>query len=291
MEQVATSRDGVRIAYEPVGAGDGEPMLLIMGLGMQMISWPDGFCAELVARGFAPARFDNRDVGRSSHFPEGGTPSLLGILTRPRSVAAYRLADMATDAVSVLAALGWDSAHVVGVSLGGMIAQTLAMRYPHRVRSLVSMMSTPSVRIGRPTLAALAALASPRLDDREAAGQRMVDVFRVIGGPYYPPDEQWLRDTGRRAYDRCFDPAGVRRQLAAAHAAGDRRPGLAAVRAPTLVLHGLSDPLVRPSGGRATAAAVPGARLVTYPRIGHSLPEGLWATIADEIARTAAVAR
>jgi pimeloyl-ACP methyl ester carboxylesterase len=291
VEAVANSRDGVRIAYERIGPGDGEPVLLIMGLGMQMISWPDGFCAELVARGFTPARFDNRDVGCSSHFPEGGTPSLLGILTRPRKVAAYRLRDMATDAVSVLAALGWESAHMVGVSLGGMIAQTLAMTYPHRVRSLTSMMSTPSVRIGRPSLAALAALSSPRVDDRDAAGQRMVEVFRVIGGRRYPPDEQWLRDAGRRAYDRSFDPAGVRRQLAAVYASGDRRPGLAAVRVPTLVLHGEADPLVRPSGGRATAAAVPGARLVTYPGMGHSLPHELWATFADEIARTAAAAR
>jgi pimeloyl-ACP methyl ester carboxylesterase len=284
------SHDGVDVAYERIAGTEGRPLLLIMGLGMQMISWPDDFCAELGRRGFAVARFDNRDVGLSTHFHRGGAPTLLGTMVQPHRVATYRLADMADDAVAVMDVLGWDSAHVVGASMGGMIAQMMAIRYPARVRTLTSIMSTPSPRIGRPRLAALAALYTPRVDDRDAAGERMVAVFRTIGSRVYPLDEDWLREVGRRAYDRCHDPAGARRQLAAIQASGDRRAGLAQVRVPTLVLHGEADPLVRLAGGRATAAAVPGARLVTYPGMGHNLPSALWPNMIDEIDRVAAVA-
>jgi pimeloyl-ACP methyl ester carboxylesterase len=279
---------GVTVAYERMpGSGD-RPLLLIMGLGMQMIFWPDDLCAALAERGFAVARFDNRDVGLSTHFHDAGAPTLLRILTRARAAASYLLDDMAADAVAVLDALGWDSAHVVGASMGGMIAQTTAIRYPSRVRSLTSIMSTPSTRIGRPRLAALAALSARRVDDRDAAAERLVSVFRVIGSPGYPMDEEWMRDVGRRAYDRSHDPAGVQRQLAAIYGSPDRRPGLAGARVPTLVLHGEADPLVRVAGGRATAAAAPGARLVTYPGMGHSLPPQLWPRFVDEIDRIAA---
>ncbi len=284
----STNHRGVDLVYERLGAENGQPLLLIMGLGMQMIFWPDDFCAALARRGFTLARFDNRDTGLSSHFHDAGAPSLLEILTRPAAAAAYRLDDMATDTVAVLDALGWDSAHVVGVSMGGMIAQTVAIRHPERVRSLTSIMSTPSPRIGRPRWAALGALASRPVADREAAGQRMVDTFRIIGSPRYPLEEDWLRDVGRRAFDRCHDPAGMRRQLAAVQASGDRRRLLTGVRVPTLVLHGEADPLVRPAGGRATAAAVPGARLVTYPGMGHNLPRELWPRMIDEIHRITA---
>jgi pimeloyl-ACP methyl ester carboxylesterase len=283
----AVTDEGVRIAYERTGSGAGEPLLLVMGLGMQMIAWPRPFCDLLGARGFDVVRFDNRDTGCSSHFPAAGTPSLARLLLRPASVAAYSLTDMAGDAFGLMDTLGWDSAHVVGASLGGMIAQTMAITRPDRVRSLTSMMSTPSVRVGRPRLAALAALASPHVDDRERAGERSVKVFRVIGTGAYPLDEDAVREGGRLAYDRNFDPGGARRQLAAAAAAADRRPALARVRVPTLVLHGEADPLVRVSGGRATAAAVPGARLVTYPGMAHAMPPALWPSIVGEIARVA----
>ena len=280
----------VDIAYERFGADGDDPLLLVMGLGMQMISWPDDFCAALADRGFAVARFDNRDVGQSTHFTARGAPSVARILARPRDAAPYLLDDMAADGVAVLDALGWPSAHVVGVSLGGMIAQTVAIRHPHRVRSLTSMMSTPSPRIGRPRLGALAVLAGRPVRSREEAARRMVRVFRVIGSPAYPHDEAWLRDTGRRAFERGQDPLGARRQLAAILASGDRRAGLAGVRVPTLVLHGDADPLVRPSGGRATAAAVPGARLVVYPGLGHDLPAALWRPFIDQISATARAA-
>ncbi|MEV0133105.1 alpha/beta fold hydrolase [Dactylosporangium sp. NPDC050688] len=273
----------VTIAYEQLGPAGGEPLLLVMGLGMQLLSWPDEFCAMLVERGFCVVRFDNRDAGRSTHFARAGNPGLLRMLARPGSVAPYRLTDMADDAAAVLDAVGWPTAHVAGASLGGMISQTLAIRHPDRVRTLTSIMSTPSPRIGRPRPAALAALGIPPATSRDAAGERMVRVFRAIGSPRYPLEEQALRELGRRAYDRGHDPAGARRQLAAIRASGDRRPGLAGVRVPTLVLHGDADPLVRVSGGRATAAAVPGARLVVYPGMGHDLPRPLWRELVEEL--------
>ncbi|MEV4516221.1 alpha/beta hydrolase [Dactylosporangium sp. NPDC049525] len=275
--------DDVTIAYERLGPADGEPLLLVMGLGMQLLSWPDEFCAMLIQRGFSVVRFDNRDAGQSTHWSHAGNPSLLQLLTRPGAVAPYRLTDMADDAAAVLDAVGWPTAHVVGASLGGMIAQTLAIGHPGRVRTLTSVMSTPSPRIGRPRPGALAALGTRPATDRDGAGERMVRVFRVIGSPRYPHEEQWLRDVGRRAYVRGHDPAGGRRQLAAIRASGDRRAGLAGVRVPTLVLHGEADPLIRVSGGRATAAAVPGARLVVYPGMGHDLPRPLWPEMIGEI--------
>ncbi|HEX6498904.1 MAG TPA: alpha/beta hydrolase [Micromonosporaceae bacterium] len=283
-----TTNGTIEIAYTVDGPPHGEPLLLVMGLGMQMIFWPDGFVAELVARGFTVARFDNRDVGLSTHLTGHRPASLPTMLARPAAGAVYDLDDMADDAVAVLDALDWSSAHIVGASLGGMIAQTVAVRHPSRVRTLTSIMSTPSPRIGRPRPRALRVLVGHDARDREQAARRMVRVFRVIGSPGYPHDEAWLREAAAQAYDRAHDPAGVRRQLAAIAASGDRRAGLANLRIPALVLHGEADPLVRPSGGRATAAAIPGARLVTYPGMGHDLPGDLWSTFADEIAALAA---
>jgi len=286
-----TRHDGVEIAYEMLGPPTGEPILLVMGLGMQMLAWPDEFCTGLVERGFTVARFDNRDVGLSTHLDDAGAPSLPALLIRPGAVAAYRLEDMADDAVAVLDALGWDSAHVVGASLGGMIVQTVAIRHPQRVRSLTSIMSTPSPHIGRARIRAMLALAPRQVHDREQAAQRWVDVVRLIGSPGYPHDERWLRDIGRRSFDRARDAAGVARQLAAINASGDRRPGLSGVRVPTLVLHGEDDPLVQLAGGRATAAAIPGARLRTFPGMGHDLPRALWPAMIDEISTLAGLPR
>lgn len=278
-------RDGVEIAYELNGPAAGEPLLLIMGLGLQMLFWPDSFRQLLTDRGFSVARFDNRDVGLSTHLPELGRPSPLTLLAG--RWPGYRVADMADDAVAVLDALGWASAHVVGVSLGGMIAQTVAGRHPARVRSLTSISSTPAPSIGRPHPRALRALLRRPARTREEAARQVVDVFRVIGSPAYPRDEEWLSDAAGRSYDRAHDPAGGRRQLAAITASGDRRPLLARVGAPTLVVHGDADPLVRLSGGRATAAAVPGARLVVHRGMGHDLPGELQPLIAAEVTAVA----
>lgn len=273
------------------GPGDGEPLLLVMGLGMQMHFWPDELLDRFAARGFATARFDNRDVGRSTHLREHGVPSLTAVLAVPRLVAPYRISDMARDTVAVLDALGWERAHVVGASMGGMIAQAVAIEHPERVRTLTSIMSTPSPRIGRPTLAAAGALLSPPARTAAAAAERLLAVARVLGSPSYPADEQWLRDYARRAFVRDHDGSGVVRQLAAINASPSRVRGLRQVRVPTLVVHGTEDILVRPAGGRATAAAVPGARLVELPGMGHSLPRELWDTVVDEVAALAAAGR
>jgi pimeloyl-ACP methyl ester carboxylesterase len=281
----AKARNGeVELAYELCGPTDGEPMLLVMGLSMQMNFWHDRLVAEFVRRGFSPARFDNRDVGCSTHLHQFGRPSLPAVLLRPRAVAPYTVSDMAADAVAVLDALGWESAHLFGTSMGGMIAQTVAIEHPHRVRSLTSVMSTPSPRIGRPTLGAVGALAARQASTADEAAERIIRTFRVIGGRGYPVDEKWLRAYARQAFARGHDPAGGRRQLAAINASASRVPGLRGLRMPTLVVHGEADPLVRPAAGRATAAAVPGARLRTFPGMGHYLPPALWDPVLDEVA-------
>jgi pimeloyl-ACP methyl ester carboxylesterase len=179
--------------------------------------------------------------------------------------------------------VGWDNAHVVGVSLGGMIAQTLAGRYPDRVRTLTSIASTPSPRIGRPDPRAWPVLLSRASSDRAAAAQHLVDIFRVIGSPGYPRDEDWLRQVAGEGFDRAHDPDGVRRQLAAIVCSEDRRPMLRRLRIPALVMHGDSDRLVRPAGGQATAAAIPGAWFVLFRGMGHDLPAALWPPMADRI--------
>jgi pimeloyl-ACP methyl ester carboxylesterase len=277
--------DGVRIAYDVEGPPGGAPMLLIMGLGLQMLFWPDSLRALLTEAGFRVARFDNRDVGLSTHLGELGAPSLLSLARR--RPPGYGLADMAGDALAVLDALSWRSAHVVGVSLGGMIAQTMAGLRPGRVRSLTSVSATPSPRIGRPGPRAVAALLRRPAATREAAARQIVDIFRVIGSPGYPHDEDWLREVARRCHDRAHDPAGVRRQLAAIGSAGDRRPMLRTLRLPGLVIHGDADPLVRLPGGLATARAVPGAKLVVYSGMGHDLPAALQPDIVAEITAVA----
>jgi pimeloyl-ACP methyl ester carboxylesterase len=280
------ARNGrVEIAYEVEGPEDGTPLLLIMGLGLSLVFWPDGLRRQLVERGFRVARFDNRDVGRSTHLTELGLPSPLVLLGR--RWRGYALTDMADDAVAVLDALGWGSAHVAGVSLGGMIAQTMAGRYPDRVLSLTSISSTPSPRIGRPHPRALAALTVLPVRDREAAAREMVHVFRVIGSPGYPRDEESVREAARLGYDRGHDPNGMRRQLAAIMSAEDRRPMLSRLGMPVLVVHGAEDRLVGVAGGRATAQAVPGSRLVVFPGMGHDLPALLQPAIAEEIAALA----
>ncbi|MEU8233301.1 alpha/beta hydrolase [Actinoplanes sp. NPDC048967] len=275
----------VRIAYDVEGPPGGEPLLLIMGLGLQLLFWPDSLRALLTGAGFRVARYDNRDVGLSTHLVGLGSPTLLSLARR--RPPGYDLADMAGDALAVLDALGWRSAHVAGVSLGGMIAQTMAGLRPGRVRSLTSISATPSPRIGRPGPRAVAALLRRPAPGREAAAQQVVDIFRVIGSPGHPHDEEWLREVARRCHDRAHDPAGIRRQLAAILSAEDRRPKLRTLRLPALVIHGEADPLVRLPGGLATARALRGAKLVVYSGMGHDLPAALQPDIAAEITAVA----
>jgi len=286
---IGTVRVGeLDIAHEAFGSSERPTILLVMGLATQLLGWPEPFCELLVDQGFHVVRFDNRDVGLSTHLDGAGMPNLGAILSG--QPPAYRLDDMADDTVGLLDGLGIDTAHLVGASMGGMIAQAVAIRYPERVRSLTSIMSTPGPHAGRPTPEAEAALLLPPPKNREAAARRAVEVFRVIGSPGYPLDEQRVAETARLSYDRAHDPAGVARQLAAVVAAADRTPRLREVRVPTLVVHGEDDPLIGVDGGRATAEAVPGSRLLVFPGMGHDLPEALYGPITTAIGALAAQA-
>jgi pimeloyl-ACP methyl ester carboxylesterase len=278
-----TTANGIELAYETFGEDGRPPVLLVMGLGAQMIGWHDDFCAML-AHGRHVVRFDNRDVGESQWLE--GQVDLVACMAGDTSSAVYTLEDMADDVAGLLDALGLDSAHVVGASMGGMVAQTLAIRHPERVRSITSIMSTTGeLGVAQPTEAATEALLSPPARSRDEAMERAVAVNRVIGSPGHPADARDLRERAARGWDRGLNPSGFARQLAAIHASGDRTAALASVTAPTLVVHGEDDPLVPVSGGRATAAAIPGAELLVVPGMGHDLPRALW---PDLIARIGA---
>jgi len=274
----------VEIAYETFGDRGGRPLLLVMGLATQMLAWHEDLCRALVARGFFVVRFDNRDVGLSTHLHDAPPPDVMAALGGDTSSASYTLEDLADDTVGLLDGLGLtDPVHVVGASMGGMVAQTVAIRHPDRVASLTSVMSTPSPVIGAPTQAAAAVLFAPPATDRETAVQRALATYRVIGSPGYPLDEQWQAGIAGEAYDRAYDPLGVARQLLAISASGDRTPALRQLDVPTLVVHGEDDPLVQVEGGRATAAAVPGAELLLVPGMGHNLPREVWPRLVDAI--------
>jgi pimeloyl-ACP methyl ester carboxylesterase len=274
----------LELAYETFGDPGDPPVLLVMGLATQMIGWPDGFCAGLADRGHFVVRFDNRDIGLSTHLHSAGAPDILRVIGGDTSDVPYALTDLADDTVGLLDVLGLESVHLVGASMGGMIAQLVAVRNPERVRSLTSIMSTtgdPSV--GAPNEAAMAALLAAPAGDREAAVQRVVDTYRVIGSPGFEFDESALRERAGLSFDRAYDPAGVARQLAAILTTPDRTRDLKAVAVPTLVVHGAEDALVNVSGGRATAAVVPGAELLVVEGMGHDLPREVWPEITDRI--------
>ncbi len=276
---------GIDVAYERFGDASAPPVLLIMGLATQMLGWPDGFCEMLAARGLHVIRFDNRDIGLSTHLDDAPMPDVMAVIAGGTTSVPYSLAEMAADTVGLLDALDLDSAHIVGASMGGMIAQVVAIDYPDRVRSLTSIMSTTGdSKVGQATQAALAVLLSPPARTREQAIDRTLSVFRVIGSPGYELDEDELRLRAGLSFDRANDPAGAARQLMAVVASEDRTPGLRSVRAPTLVLHGAADPLVDVSGARATAGAIDAAELVVIDGMGHDLPRALWPQITDRIA-------
>ena len=282
---IATATVGdIELAYETFGERGSTPLLLVSGLGSQMISYPDELCAGLAAQGLFVIRFDNRDVGQSTHLHAAGLPRLGDVRRGDRSSVHYELADMAADAAGLIEALGLDSVHLVGVSMGGMIAQRVAITYPDRVRSLTSIMSTTGDRsVGGASEAAQAVLYAPPATDREGAIARQLETSRVIGSPGFPFDEEMIRARAGLAYDRGHDPAGVARQMAAIVTSPDRTADLGKVVAPTLVIHGSDDALVNVSGGRATAAAVPGAELVVIEGMGHDLPRALWPELTERI--------
>ena len=278
----------LEICYETFGDPGDPAMLLIMGLGTQMVAYHDHFCAQLAERGFFVIRHDNRDIGRSTHLHGARIPSLAQLLKRDRR-SPYTLTDMAGDSVGVLDCLGIERAHIVGTSMGGMIAQTLAIRYPERTLSLVSIMSnTGSFWNGQPALALYAVLLKPSPGDRESFINNAVEMFTKLGGSGYEPDVEDLREIATLSFDRGHDARGSQRQLWAIVADRDRTPLLRGLKVATTVIHGAEDRLVHPSGGRATAKAIPGARLVMIPGMGHGLPRGAWPAIIDAIADTAA---
>ena len=278
--------NGIELEYDTFGKEGDPPLLLIMGFSAQMIAWDDAFCGQLADQGFHVIRFDNRDVGLSSRI-DGPDPDLAAVMGGDTSSAAYTLDDMADDAAGLLDALGIARAHIVGASMGGMIAQLVATRHPDKTRTLCSIMSTTGDRsVGQATPEAMAALMAPPPNNRDEAVERGVNAGRVISSPVHFNEAKAGTRAGA-AYDRAFDPKGVQRQMVAIMASPDRTPALADVSAPTLVIHGASDPLVTVSGGEATAKAIPGAELRVFADMGHDLPEPLWPEIVDAIAANA----
>ena len=292
-----TTANGITIAYEDHGDLAAPPILLIMGLGGQLTLWPDEFVAALVARGFRVIRYDNRDVGLSTKFAAAGVPSIRRLFLRSflrlKVRSPYALADMAADAIGLLDALGIAKAHIVGASMGGMIAQHVAATYPDRTLSLTSVMSTTgNRRLPAARREAMGVLAQrPKTSDPETLIAFSVRAARVVGSAAYPADAARLQTRVRADFARSYYPQGFVRQLAAIMADGDRRTLLARVRAPTLVIHGDADPLVPVEGGHDTAAHIAGAQLLVVPGMGHDLPLQLVDTLADAVAGHARTAQ
>ena len=280
--------NGIELCYEIFGDPAAEPMILIMGLGAQMIHWDDDFCRQLAARGFRVIRFDNRDIGKSSHLSGGKRLTAMELLKlrflKIPVQAPYKLRDMAEDTVGLMDVLGIKSAHLVGASMGGMIAQEIAISFPQRVRSLTSIMSTTgNPRLPQASREAMAILVAPPPATREEYLDRFAKTWKVLRVGSFPEDEALDLARAKRTYERGLNPAGAGRQLRAVLASGSRKERLHAVKAPTLVIHGTVDPLVRPEGGKDTAASIPGAKLLMIPGMGHALPIPFWPQIIDAI--------
>jgi pimeloyl-ACP methyl ester carboxylesterase len=282
---------GVELCYDRLGSPADPVVVLVAGLGRQLIGWDDSFCELLVDQGFGVVRFDNRDAGLSTHL-SGGPPFDLAAARRAREGGrdgvAYTLAEMADDTAGLLDALGVERAHVVGTSMGGMIVQTLVIRHPSRVASLCSIMSTTGAdEVGLPTSEALATVTRPLPADREGYVAAELANSAVIGSHGPLVDEQWRRGRFERFYDRGIDPAGTARQIMAIVASGDRTDALGRVTVPALVVHGAVDSLIAPDGGEATAKAIPGAELLVIADMGHEIPPAVQPRVAAAIAANA----
>lgn len=288
MDMPRAKTNGIELYYETFGADDAQPLVLIMGLGAQMILWDTEFCEQLADRGFRVVRFDNRDVGLSTRLDDLPVPNVRRMMVRSAVgigvQSPYSLVDMATDTVGLMDALGIEDAHVVGSSMGGMIAQTIAAHYPRRVRTLTSIMShTGQFAAIMATPRAVKSLMMPRPRTREQAIEMYIRTFEVIGSPGFEPDHERMRDIGGQCWDRGQSPRGFLRQMAAILAAGNRRAAVRTITAPTLVVHGSDDPLIRPLGAHLTARAIRGSHLRIIEGMGHDLPRGAWPEVLDAI--------
>jgi pimeloyl-ACP methyl ester carboxylesterase len=289
-EQFCDVGGGITLCYETFGDRSDPPAVLIMGLATQMVAWQEDFCSELASRGLYVVRFDNRDSGRSTHL-QGRGPTIPELLLRSKRAARYTLAEMADDTAGLLTRLELAPAHVIGASMGGMIAQTLAIRRPELVRSLVSIMSNTGSRWnGQPSPRIYAAFIRRAPAGREAFIAHAERLFASIGSRGLPRDVDGIRRIAGESYDRDPSTDGSERQLAAIQASPDRTSALRKLNTPTLVIHGTADPLVSPSGGRATARAIPGAQLLNIKGMGHDLPRVAWPQLIDAIAAHAAAA-
>jgi pimeloyl-ACP methyl ester carboxylesterase len=276
----------VELVYDTFGDPSSPPMLLIMGLGAQMIRWDDAFCKAIASQGRWVIRFDNRDIGLSTKFDEAGIPNVMSLIQGQKTDVPYKLKDMADDAVGLLDALGIEAADVVGVSMGGMIAQTIAIHYPERVRTLTSIMSStgnPELPQSKPE--AMEVLLEPPVSNRNDYITNQLKAAKVLHGPVYPLNEEYVRDYAERSYDRCYHPQGLPRQLGAILVSGSRNEALANVKIPTLVIHGNVDPLVPVEGGKDTAKSIPDAKLLIIEGMGHSFPTEVVPQILQAILR------
>ena len=282
--------NGIEIAYESFGDPSAEPLLLVMGLGAQMFGWDDDFCEQLASHGYWVIRYDNRDIGRSTRFREAGIVNVMALMQGAALEVPYKLHEMATDAVGLLDALGIEKAHVVGASMGGMIAQMMAIHYPERLHTLTSIMSTTGERTlppGKPEVMSVLFTAGPT--EREARIQHSIKVSRLFSGTGFAFDTERVIKRTELGYEAGLSPDGTNRQLAAVIASGSRKEALKSVHVPTLVIHGDQDPLIRVEGGIDTAEAIPGAELLIIPGMGHALPMGAWPQIVSAIVNHATV--
>jgi pimeloyl-ACP methyl ester carboxylesterase len=287
------SANGIEIEYEEEGDPQGRPLLLVNGLGGQLVAWAPEMRDAFAERGFRVIRHDNRDAGLSTWFDNAGAPDVAGGWAGPEPPPppTYGLEEMADDIAGLLDALGIEAAHLFGISMGGMIVQSFAIRHPQRLLSLCSVMSTTGEPgVGPPTPEALAVLLRIPAPDRESRIAQSVEGFRVIGSTAYPFDEERERARAEVAYDRAYHPAGVARQLYAIISAADRTAALGEVKVPTLVIHGEVDPLIGVAGGRATAAAIPGSKLLVFEGMGHDLPIALVPEMVDAVVANADLA-
>jgi pimeloyl-ACP methyl ester carboxylesterase len=287
MAQVDTN--GIQIEYETFGEPESPALLLIIGLSGQLTAWDEKLCEQLAQQGHYVIRFDNRDIGLSSKIEEAGVPDIMKTIEAQMKGETinppYTIEDMADDAVGLLDALGIEKAHICGMSMGGMIAQTIAINYPKRVLSLISIYSrTGDPEEPQPKPEAMEFLLTPSPEEREAFIEFRMKLLNTISGPGFPYDQEWLREDSAQSYDRSYCPQGVARQLVAILAQKNRKPALGSLSTPTLVIHGSDDPLVRVECGKNTAAAIPGAKLMIIDGMGHDLPHGgAWPQIIDAI--------